>query len=89
MKIKPIKLVEPTKAQKEIFEEYFTKHNKGLKAIKTLEEIKVLVTAIRFNTQSLLNWDNPFYSDFVRKTARTNNKFIGQILKKINEVENG
>lgn len=43
MKIKPIKLVEPTKAQKEIFEEYFIKHNKGLRAIKALKEIKQLL----------------------------------------------
>jgi hypothetical protein len=42
MKIKEIELTPPSKEAMKLFKKFMCEHDKGLKAIKTLEEIKSL-----------------------------------------------
>jgi len=72
MKIKDLKLIPPSKRTTVFFINFMREHDKGLKAIKTLAEIKEIIEPMVKNGYFVVN---EIMGDFEK------------ILQKINEVE--
>ena len=49
MRIKELELIQPSKEVVEFFKNFMQEHNKGLKAIKTIAEIKEIAEDFGFN----------------------------------------
>ncbi len=89
MEIKDIELTPPSKEAIKFFKKFIHEHDKGLKAIKTLEEIREICNKTLCDyLQCSLNYNHS--KDFECEKTSCNRakrrEFILKILQKINEV---
>ena len=84
MEIKDLKLIPPSKRATAFLRNFMKEHDKGLKAIKALAEIKEIVNICKLGN---CNSECEFYNTDDCQDERLYK--IKQILQKINEAQNG